>query len=110
MTVLLGPTPCHGCGTPVSVVRGLIATTPHRSRCGCETGAPGCAAGKPMDHFRAIVTVQDGRPHHCTERRPTMSRGATGAIPTRRYDDEDRIGFPGTGDATPPSPVLAGVP
>lgn len=95
MNVLLGPTPCHGCGTPVSVVRALVASP--------RAIAP--------DLYRRIVIVEtDGLTHACTqERRPTMSRAAIGGNPTRRYHDGAHR-FPVPGDATPPAPSIAATP
>lgn len=104
MTTLLGPAPCHGCQAPVSVVRRPVLIGAHTTTCGHRRGVDGYCTWSASAELTEIVSVEtDGNPHRCTERRPTMSRGATGAIPTRRYHPDEHIGFPATGDATPPS-------
>ncbi len=43
MTVLLGPTPCHGCGVPVTVVRRPVMIAGHGADCPKKKPHVACA-------------------------------------------------------------------
>lgn len=69
-TVLLGPAPCRGCGTSVTVVRRPLVVW-------CDDRCRACAAQKGTKHRIGVetsipvVVTQDGHgaPHFCTDRR-----------------------------------------
>ena len=66
MTVLLGPTPCHGCGAPVTVVRRpvMIHGNDHAGGVAWES------VGVPSEELREVVTTDDGGVHRCDIARP----------------------------------------
>lgn len=62
MTVLLGPTPCHGCKTPVTIVRRPVMI--HDSHGSNQTASKDNAV--PSDELREVVPVgADGEDHRC---------------------------------------------
>lgn len=51
MTVLLGPTPCHGCGVPVTVVRRPVIVW-------CDPKCRACSTEKVTGHSEATSVVE----------------------------------------------------
>lgn len=110
MTVLLGPTPHAGCGTPVTVVRRPVLIGSHTNHCRHARDTEPCVRTASEQLIEIVAVERDGRVHRCSqERRTAMSRGATGAIPTRRHHDGAHW-FLAPGDATPPAPSTVATP
>lgn len=67
MTILLGPTPCRGCGAPVTVVRRPVLLWGHREGCGRHHREPCLAV--PSEELREVAVLDADGDHRC--------RGAT---------------------------------
>lgn len=63
MTVLLGPTPCQRCGTPVTVVRRPVMIHGHRDGCG-RHGAP-CLSVPSVEMHEVVVLASASIEHAC---------------------------------------------
>jgi hypothetical protein len=63
MTVLLGPTPCIGCRTPVTVVRRPVVFRGHLADCGA--GHPPCVEAPSTILREVVVTSLHGIEHLC---------------------------------------------
>lgn len=68
MKVILGPLPCRGCGSPVTIVRRDVA---YPGCCYCEWhGSDNCQCAKPHTHTLPDVgpftpVDEDGTRHKC---------------------------------------------
>lgn len=64
MTTLLGPTPCHVCRVPVTVVRRPVVIRGHTSDCRCPHHAPGCLSSESTE-MREVVVIDVSGDHAC---------------------------------------------
>ena len=64
MTVLLGPTPCHGCGVPVTVVRRPVVIYGHGSDCPKKKPHDACAFVPSGVLVETVATDRTGN-HRC---------------------------------------------
>lgn len=66
MTVLLGPTPCHVCHEPVTVVRRPVVITGHADGCGRHHDDP-CAWAESTEMRETRVIGADLSVHRCPD-------------------------------------------